>query len=190
MAPDALHVAIVLSPFILLPIAGWLGMRGTKRARLLALIPATLTGYFVWAFWRVGANGPFTVTVPWASSLGLSLSFHFDGLGVFFATLIAAVGTLIVLYAAEYLRGHNDAGQFHISLLAFMGSMLGLVLADNLIAVRVLGTHGFHLVLVDRIRARPIGGAARSLTGLDRHGSWWPCSPGRRDIALGSRWYH
>ena len=29
--------------------------------------PPTLTGYFAWAFWLVSANGPFTVTVPWAS---------------------------------------------------------------------------------------------------------------------------
>ena len=54
-----------------------------------------------------------------------------------FATVIAAVGTLIVLYAADYLRGHADAGKFQISLFAFMGSMLGLVLADNLIALFV-----------------------------------------------------
>jgi multicomponent Na+:H+ antiporter subunit A len=137
LAPDALHIAIVLSPFILLPVAGWLGARSTHRARLLGLIPATLTGYFAWAFWWVSANGPFTVTVPWAPDLGLSLAFHFDGLGVLFAILIAAVGTLIVLYAADSLRGHADAGKFQISLFAFMGSMLGLVLADNLIALFV-----------------------------------------------------
>ena len=137
LTPEALHIAIVLSPFILLPVAGWLGARGTHRARLLGLIPATLTGYFAWALWSVSANGPFKVTAPWAPSLGLSLSFHFDGLGVLFATVIAAVGTLIVLYAADYLRGHADAGKFQISLFAFMGSMLGLVLADNLIALFV-----------------------------------------------------
>lgn len=137
MAPEALHIAIVLSPFMLLPVAGWLGARGTPRARFLGLIPAGLTGYFAWAFWLVSENGPFTVTVPWAPSLGLSLSFHFDGLSVLFAILIAAVGTLIVLYAADYLRGHADAGKFQISLFAFMGSMLGLVLADNLIALFV-----------------------------------------------------
>ena len=137
LTPEALHIAIVLSPFILLPVAGWLGARGTHRARLLSLIPATLTGYFAWALWSVSANGPFTVTAPWAPSLGLSLSFHFDGLGVLFATVITAVGTLIVLYAADYLGGHADAGKFQISLFAFMGSMLGLVLADNLIALFV-----------------------------------------------------
>jgi hypothetical protein len=35
-------VAVILSPFLAMPIAGWLGRSGTKRAHLLALIPAAL----------------------------------------------------------------------------------------------------------------------------------------------------
>jgi multicomponent Na+:H+ antiporter subunit A len=110
---------------------------GARSARWLGLIPAALTGYFAWAFWSVSAGGPFTVSAPWAPSLGLSLSFHFDGVGLLFAFLVTAVGTLIVLYAADYLAGHPDRGKFQILLFAFMGSMLGLVLADNLIALFV-----------------------------------------------------
>ena len=108
-----------------------------------------------------------------------------------FATLIAAVGTLIVLYAADYLRGHPDAGKFQISLFAFMGSMLGLVLADNLIALFVFweltGFTSYLLIGFEHDRA---GGARRGLTGPARHGGWWPCSSGCRHFALASRWYH
>ena len=154
MLPETLHVAIILSPFVALPLAGWLGSRGTDGARLLALIPAALTGYFTYAFWLVSTSGPFTATVPWAPGLNLSISFHLDGLSVLFATLITAVGTLIVLYAAKYLEAHTDAGRFQISLFAFMGSMLGLVLSDNVIVlVRVLGAHRIHLVPADRLRS-------------------------------------
>ena len=171
MALDALHVTVVLSPFILLPLAGWLGGQAADRARLLGLVPATLTGYFAWAFGLVSTNGPFTVTVPWASSLGLSLSFHFDGLGVLFAILIAAVGTLVVLYATEYLAGHADAGKFQICLFAFMGSMLGLVLADNLLALFVFWElTGFTSYLLigfehDRAEARRAALQALLVTG-------------------------
>ena len=166
LALDALHVTIVLSPFILVPLAGWLGARGI-RARLLGLVPATLTCYFAWTFWLVSANGPFRVTVPWAPSLGLSLSFHFDGLGVLFATLIAAVGTLIVLYAADYLEEHADAGKFQIFLFAFMGSMLGLVLADNLIALFVFweltGFTSYLLIGFEHDRPEARGAALQAL---------------------------
>ena len=136
MLPEALHVAIILSPFVALPLAGWLGSRGTNGARLLALIPAALTGDFTYAFWLVSTSGPFTATVSWAPGLNLSISFHLDGLSVLFATLITAVGTLIVLYAAKYLEAHTDAGRFRF-LFAFMGSMLGLVLSDNVIVLFV-----------------------------------------------------
>ena len=122
---------------MLLPVAGWLAAGGSRRARLLAIVPAALTAYFGFVYRLVSTTGAFTVTCPWAPGLGLSLSFHFDGLGLFFATLITAIGTLIVLYAAEYLERHADAGKFYVSLFAFMGSMLGVVLADNVLALFV-----------------------------------------------------
>jgi multicomponent Na+:H+ antiporter subunit A len=137
LLPEALHVAIVLSPFILLPVAGWLGARGSSHARILALVPALLTAYFGFAYQQVHAAGAFTMDAPWAPSLGLSLSFHFDGLGLLFATLITAIGALVVLYAGTYLEGHADTGKFQVSLFAFMGAMLGVVLADNVLTLFV-----------------------------------------------------
>src|SRR3954471_22493834 len=134
---EAVLVALVLSPFIALPVAGWLGARGVRHAQLLALLPGSLTAYFIYLLGVVGTKGPFTTIVPWAPGLQLSLSFHFDGLSLVFATLIAGVGTLIVIYAAKYLEGHPQAGRFHIALFAFMGSMLGVVLSDNLICLFV-----------------------------------------------------
>ena len=134
---DAILAAVVLSPFVVLPLAGSLGARGVRRAQLLALLPAALTAYFGYLYRVVSINGPFTTMVPWAPGLELSLSFHFDGLSLLFATLIAGVGTLIVIYAAKYLEGHPQAGRFQIALFAFMGSMLGVVLSDNAIGLFV-----------------------------------------------------
>ena len=128
---------LILSPFLILPAVGWLGGRGTRQASALAVFPAVLTAWFAYAFWSVSDTGPFSATVPWASGLGLSLSFHLDGLSLFFAILIAGIGTLIVLYAATYLEGHPEAGRFQASLFAFMGSMLGLVLSDNVLVLFV-----------------------------------------------------
>ena len=96
-----------------------------------------LTTYFVYAFGLVAMRGPITVSVPWVPSLGLSLSFRLDGLSLLFATLITGIGTLVVLYAARYLEKHHHAGRFQVSLFAFMGSMLGVVLSDNFIALFV-----------------------------------------------------
>ena len=137
MVPDALHVTLILSPFILLPAAGWLGGRGPRYARWLALVPALLTAYFSFTYWLVSNSGAFTVHLPWAPKLGLSLSYHFDGLALMFAVLITAIGVIVVGYATSYLAGYRDGGKFHVSLLAFMGAMLGVVLADNVLTLFV-----------------------------------------------------
>jgi multicomponent Na+:H+ antiporter subunit A len=102
-----------------------------------ALIPLALAGYFGYTSALIQRNGPFTVTSAWAPTLNLSLSFRFDGLGTVFAVLIAAVGALITAYAAKYLEHHPHRGRFNVALFAFMGSMLGLVLSDNVIALFV-----------------------------------------------------
>jgi multicomponent Na+:H+ antiporter subunit A len=138
LASTALHIAIVLSPFLMLPLVGWLGRdRGTVGRFLPALVPAGLTEWFASTWIAVHRTGAFSVSASWAPALNLSLSFRFDGLSTLFATLIVAVGTLVTLYAAKYLEHHAQTGRFTVALFAFMGSMLGLVLSDNVIALFV-----------------------------------------------------
>jgi multicomponent Na+:H+ antiporter subunit A len=137
LSSPALHIAIILSPFLALPLVGWLGRKGPSASFLPALIPAALSVYFTYASFVILRNGPFSVSARWAPALNLSLSFRFDGLSTLFAILITAVGTLIVVYSTKYLAGHPHAGRFNVALFAFMGSMLGLVLSDNLIALFV-----------------------------------------------------
>lgn len=163
---DAFHVLVVLAPYLLLPVAGWMGGRG-QFARILALLPAALTGYFAWMFWLVSRAGPLTVTAPWAPELGLSLSFHFDGLGLLFATLVTGIGTLIVLYAIGYLGDHPLAGRFQLTLFAFMGSMLGVVLSDNVLLLFVFweltGFTSYFLIGFDHERSEARRSAMQAL---------------------------
>ncbi len=60
-----------------------------------------------------------------------------DGLSLIFSLLISGIGALVVIYSSAYLREHRDLGRFYSYLLAFMSSMLGLVLSDNLIVLFV-----------------------------------------------------
>jgi multicomponent Na+:H+ antiporter subunit A len=124
LSDPALHIAVILSPFLLLPLVGWLATRRAPLPLLLASIPAALTAYFGYTYLLLIAGAPFTVTATWAPALGLSLSFYFDGLSTLFAILIALVGTVIVVYATGYLEHHEYRGRFFVALFAFMGSML------------------------------------------------------------------
>ena len=101
MSSEAWHVAVVLSPFVSLPAIAWIA-GNRARAILLTTLPIALTAYFTYVWWLVATTGPFSVTTAWAPSLGLSLSFHFDGLSTLFAVMITGIGTLIVPYSATY----------------------------------------------------------------------------------------
>ena len=100
---------------------------------LVAILPAGLTLYFVSLIGPIAAGQTLVVAYPWVPSLGVNLSFQVDGLGLLFALLISGIGTLVMVYAGGYLAGHHQLGRFFTIILAFMGSMLGLVLADNLL---------------------------------------------------------
>jgi len=75
------------------------------------------------------------VSVPWFANV--SFGFRMDGLAWAFALVICGIGALVVLYARYYLSADDPPARFFAYLLAFMGAMLGVVLADNLILLVV-----------------------------------------------------
>jgi len=76
-------------------------------------------------------------SVPWVPLLDLAFGLRLDGLSWLFALMITGIGALVVLYAAYYLAADDPPARFFQFLLLFMGAMLGLVLADNLLLMVV-----------------------------------------------------
>jgi multicomponent Na+:H+ antiporter subunit A len=102
---------------------------------LLAMYPLAGVAVAVWLSRSVPAGELVRETLPWVPELGLSLSFALDGLSLLFVCLIGGIGSLVLIYAGGYLKDHPQLGRFYLYLLLFMASMLGLVLADNLLAL-------------------------------------------------------
>ncbi|HQR95434.1 MAG TPA: proton-conducting transporter membrane subunit, partial [Thiotrichales bacterium] len=73
----------------------------------------------------------------WMPSIGLWFAFRLDGLALLFALLILVIGLLVILYARYYLSAKDSMGRFFAYLLMFMGSMLGIVLSENLLQLIV-----------------------------------------------------
>ncbi len=115
------------------PNAPWITLPG--------MLPVAITaGLFVFFFGylpEIAAGGTVRWAWAWIPSLDITLSFWLDGLSLMFALLITGIGALVMLYAARYLAGHPQYARFSLYLFLFMLSMLGLVLADNLIALFV-----------------------------------------------------
>ncbi|BAU58447.1 putative monovalent cation/H+ antiporter subunit A [Halorhodospira halochloris] len=126
----------VISGFILAALVPWLHHRlGDRAGWFYALLPAVLTVYFASFLPQITAGDTAHFHYTWAPGLDLDLSFYVDGLSLLFALLISGIGTFILIYASDYLAGDERQPRFYVHMLAFMASMLGLVLSDNLIAL-------------------------------------------------------
>ncbi|TVR97782.1 MAG: putative monovalent cation/H+ antiporter subunit A [Rhodospirillales bacterium] len=106
-------------------------------AWLVTLLPLAFLILFATYIPAVSAGETIRIVYPWAPSIGVSLSFVIDGLSLLFALLISGIGVIIFLYSGSYLAGHPQIGRFYLYLASFMVSMLGLVVADNLITMFV-----------------------------------------------------
>ena len=129
---------LVLSPFVFAPVAAFVASRWPHRVQWLALWPALLAVVFEEVLrTRVTGVTPVGASLSWAPTLGLTLQFNLDGLGLLLALLITIIGSLIVLYASSYLEDHPDLPRLLAWLFVFMGSMLGVALSDNVIMLFV-----------------------------------------------------
>ncbi len=128
----ALHLALALA-------APALGARlGRAVFLIVALAPASAA---TWAAFQAAAvldgRAPWQRTA-WVPGLGLTLDLRLDALALLLVTLVSGIGTLVFLYCARYFSADQPGvGRFAGVLTAFAGAMLGLVLADDLIALYV-----------------------------------------------------
>ena len=104
------------------PWNGWLAL----------LAPATVIALGLPLWMEVGGGGEILVPLSWFPELGLTADLFVNRLGAFFVMLIGIIGLGIVWYSRYYLK-EDATGWFWFLLLSFMGSMLGIVLADSLL---------------------------------------------------------
>jgi multicomponent Na+:H+ antiporter subunit A len=124
--------------------------------------PATAVAGFAACMvgWRTGGAN---LDLPWAPTLGLRLDLSLDGLGALYGLLATGIGAAVFAYAAGYLPWHleqqrrprSDAPRFWGWMVLFMGSMVGLACARDLVLLFVF----FDLTAI----------ASYFLIGFDRH---------------------
>ncbi len=104
---------------------GWLlaGLVSILFAWLLSYLP-TITNL-----------GVIELSLPWVPQLGLTLSLYLDGLSLLFGLVILGIGAVIVVYAGYYFDEIADLARFYGLLMGFMGAMLALVLAGNVLTL-------------------------------------------------------
>ncbi len=64
---------------------------------------------------------------------GISAGVFIDPLSVLFTCLIAFFGLIIAVYSWGYMKGEEGLTRYYFLLMLFIGSMIGLVISDNLL---------------------------------------------------------
>ena len=77
------------------------------------------------------------LTYRWVPTLGVSLTLYLDGLALLVGFLASGVGVLVFTYSGGYMHGEPGQAKYYATLLAFMGSMVGVALAADLVALFV-----------------------------------------------------
>jgi multicomponent K+:H+ antiporter subunit A len=108
---------------------------------LLAIAPAAAFALLITESPAILAGQSASASIPWMPSLGLNFSLRLDGLSLLFALLVSGIGALVTIYAGYYFtkpeQNVNEDARFFAYLMLFMTSMLGLVLAGDVITLFV-----------------------------------------------------
>ncbi|MBM4334677.1 MAG: DUF4040 domain-containing protein [Deltaproteobacteria bacterium] len=127
-------VTIVAAPFVAALAIALLGRALGRWSALLMVAAAGVS--FATALPLLGAETAPVSSHEWIPSLGVAFLLRADGFGAFFALLVSGIGVLVGVYSLGYIGaelGRARIGRYYAALTAFMGAMLGIALADDLI---------------------------------------------------------
>ena len=132
-------LAFNLPIVVLLPFVGAIFVAYSARfSRLAAAYTSGAITLLCLAFLFPAMSLPFSGETlvqswSWIEGAGLFFAFRLDGLALLFALLILVIGLLVIIYARYYLAKKDSMGRFYAYLMMFMGSMLGIVLSENVL---------------------------------------------------------
>lgn len=132
---STLHLLTTL--IILLPFVGFLGLWLANR-RWAGIGAVGLTGAglaLVILLITQTSPTPTSLSAPWATLSGstFQLSFRLDSLTMLMLVLVHFVALLVQVYSIAYLHNEPRLSRYFAYLQLFVGAMLGIVLAGNLI---------------------------------------------------------
>jgi multicomponent K+:H+ antiporter subunit A len=125
---------LILLPFLGSLVAALLPANARNAESTLAgLIALFCTVQAALYFPQIADGGVLRQEIEWLPALGLNLVIRLDGFAWMFCMLVLGIGSLVVLYARYYMSPSDPVPRFFAFFLAFMGSMMGIVLSGNII---------------------------------------------------------
>jgi multicomponent K+:H+ antiporter subunit A len=135
MTTEKMLLVLLALPFVGSVVAGVFFKSNARNAEAwfagaLALAALALVAS---AYPEIAAGQVVRFKVEWLPAFGVDFSLRMDGFAWMFSALVTGIGFLVVLYARYYMSPQDPVPRFFAFFLAFMGSMLGVVLSGNLV---------------------------------------------------------
>lgn len=162
-------VLILALPFLGSIVAAFMPSNARNiEAWLAGIVALVCAGIAVSHFPAILDGEVIRTTLPWLPAHGVDLSLRMDGFAWLFAMIITVMGALIAVYARYYMSPEDPVPRYFSFFLAFMGSMLGVVLSGNLIQLVIFweltSLSSFMLIAYWHHRLDARRGARMSLT--------------------------
>jgi len=124
---------------VCVPLAASLLVRiSASRAPAVAVISAAAaTALAAGVLLDAGRGREATSTISWLPGGGLDVGLRLDGLSAAMSATVAAVGLVVIVYSVGYFAADPRRPTALAWLLAFLGAMQGLVLADGYLALLI-----------------------------------------------------
>jgi len=135
MAFDVISAWLVwVFPLVACVFVPLIAKKGDKVRNYFVIAVAVVTAAFAFSLVPgifFGNGQPTESTIPWIA--GISAGVYIDPLSVLFTCLVAFFGLIIAVYSWGYMKGEEGLSRYYFLILLFIGSMIGLVISDNML---------------------------------------------------------
>ncbi|MGZ4852355.1 MAG: proton-conducting transporter transmembrane domain-containing protein, partial [Halobacteriota archaeon] len=151
LSASYLLLALIFTPTVLSLVPLILGgFTQSKIVDYASTLIALITLVFA-SVLTIAYTGPVTAAVPSVVANNVQIfSFSFDALSLLFSLVVALMGCVIVWYSNSYMQNERGRGRYYFLMLFFIGGMLMLVNAANLVVFyigwEIVGICSFLLV--------------------------------------------
>ncbi|MDP4643493.1 MAG: NADH-quinone oxidoreductase subunit L [Opitutales bacterium] len=132
-------LAALLAPLLSAALITFFFRRRGVIASTISVVAAA--AIFIFSLFAIREMGTGSVVASWDwltfGNFNVSMGFFFDGTAATMLTMVAFVGFLIHVFSLGYMADDKARARFFGGLSIFMFSMLGIILADNLIMIFV-----------------------------------------------------
>jgi len=135
MDPQLYPWIILFAPLVAAAFILFVLPRRNVAAGAVGILTVALTCFLSWKVFLTPSLAV-TAQIPWIEVPGafsVPIGIILDNLSRLMLVVVTTIATLVFIYSAGYMRGDEGIPRYYASLCLFLFSMLGIVLADNLV---------------------------------------------------------